>query len=196
MRSKRTSRPSRNGRTASTASSAPSRARSPPAVPAKTRRPGANTASGASVNGSTTTSPRMPCAFRIRPTIANSGDSMLLLFFYRDRGRGALRRASRFVARLQDAGAAKQRANGVGRLRADIEPVVRALGLHGERVLRLPGRILADDLDELAVARALRVGDDDAVHRGFLPPNAAETNLDGHGWCSRQGSWYCAGLIA
>src|SRR3954471_6875442 len=48
-------------------------ARSPSAVPAKTRRPDAKTASGSSVIVSTTTSPRMPCALRTRPTMMNSG---------------------------------------------------------------------------------------------------------------------------
>ena len=53
-------------------------ARSPSAVPAKTRRPDAKTASGASVIGSTTSSPRMPCALRTRPTMMILGRVMVV----------------------------------------------------------------------------------------------------------------------
>ena len=38
-----------------------------------TDAPDAKTASGASVMTSTTTSPRMPCALRTRPTMMNAG---------------------------------------------------------------------------------------------------------------------------
>src|SRR6185312_8564321 len=41
--------------------------------------------------------------------------------------------------------------------------------------------VAADRLDEAAVARAARVGDDDAIQGLFFPPNAAETNSHGHG---------------
>src|SRR5205085_9646885 len=47
-------------------------ARSPLGVPAKARLPDAKITSGLSVRGSTTTSPRIPCALRISPTIAYS----------------------------------------------------------------------------------------------------------------------------
>jgi hypothetical protein len=70
---KPTSKPSLNGRMVVMCSSVRLAERSPAAVPAKTRWPGAKTASGASVMASTTTSPRMPCALRTRPTIMNSG---------------------------------------------------------------------------------------------------------------------------
>jgi hypothetical protein len=56
---------------------------------------------------------------------------------------------------------------------------VAALGVHVELLLvALPGRVLADDLDELAVARALAVGDDDAVGRGLLAADAAEADAN------------------
>ena len=61
-----------------------------------------------------------------------------------------------------------------------VEPVVHTLGVQVERIVTGPRLILADDLDELAVARALGVGDDDAVHGGLFTAHAAETDLDGH----------------
>lgn len=51
---------------------------SPDAVPATRRRPTENTASASSVIGSTTRSPRMPCAFRTRPTMISSGATSLI----------------------------------------------------------------------------------------------------------------------
>src|SRR6185312_9167895 len=41
--------------------------------------------------------------------------------------------------------------------------------------------VAADRLDEAAVARAARIGDDDAIQGLLFPPNAAETNSHGHG---------------
>src|SRR5215207_3664093 len=83
---------------------------------------------------------------------------------------------SLLVTTLENSRTAKKRANRITGLRANAKPVVRALFVDVETTLCLTRSVLADDLDELSVARALRVGDDDAVHRGFLPPNAAETN--------------------
>src|SRR5437763_9395014 len=169
-------------------------ATSPRTVPASTRCPGAKTASGASVIGSTTSSPRMPCAFRTRPTITNSASP--------SRWAGALMRASLggaalgrvralahwhrarleraaeplLVTRLENARAAKQGAHRVRGQGAIVEPVVHALGLEVERSLTLTRRILADDLDELAVSWAPRVGDDDTKHRGLLPARTAKSN--------------------
>src|SRR5919107_3735732 len=89
-----------------------------------------------------------------------------------------LRREARLVAGLQHARLPEQRADGVARLRADVEPVVGAVGLHAQPTLALAGSVLPDDLDELPVARALRVGDDDAVDRRLLATDTAETNAN------------------
>src|SRR5215207_10462990 len=95
-------------------------------------------------------------------------------------GRLKLARQTCLVTLLQDSSLAEEGAHGVGRLRADVEPMVHALGVQVERLVTGPRLILADDLDELAVARALGVGDDDAVHGGLFTAHAAETDLDGH----------------
>src|SRR5687768_16789778 len=88
---------------------------------------------------------------------------------------------TRLVTGLEHARLAEQRAHGVARQRADVEPVVGPVGLDVQRVLRRTGRVLADDLDELAVARALGIGDDDAVRRSLLAADAAEANANCHG---------------
>jgi hypothetical protein len=87
---------------------------------------------------------------------------------------------TRLVTLLQETGLAEQRADGVRGLRADVQPMVDAVGLEVDRLVARAGLILADDLDELAVAGALRVGDDDAVHGGLLTANTAKANLDCH----------------
>src|SRR5574340_789733 len=56
-----------------TVSDGASGAGSPSRVPTTRRAPAAKTAAGASVIGSTTRSPRMPWAFRSRPTIRRRG---------------------------------------------------------------------------------------------------------------------------
>src|SRR5829696_1537393 len=185
---KATRSPSLNGRLDSTWSSVPFGARSPVAVPAKTRRPDAKIASGASVIGSTTTSPRMPCALRTRPTMMNAGvviasSSGLVGLDLGDRHGGRLELGGEacLVTLLQESGLPEERAHRVGRLRADVQPVVDAIGVEIERLFAGARLILADDLDELAVARALRVGDDDAIHGGLLTAHTAKTDLDGHG---------------
>ena len=73
---------------------------------------------------------------------------------HRHGGRVQLASETRLVARLEDAGLAKQRAHGVRRLRAVVEPVVDAIALEIERRLTRTRSVLADDFDELAVARA------------------------------------------
>src|SRR6476469_8991235 len=115
-------------------------AMSPEAVPAKTRRPDAKIASGASVIVSTTTSPRMPWALRTRPTMMNSGvviavsPSVLRLVLVRDGHSLGLQLVAEagLVALLEDAGLAEQRADGVRGLRADAEPVIHAVGVQVE----------------------------------------------------------------
>src|SRR5689334_12920602 len=115
------------------------------------RRPTVNTASGSSVMASTTTSPRTPCAFRILPTMIGPEPSApdpraepatatlsrlrVGLLGQRNSGGAALAAEALFVARLEDAGAPKERADGVGGLGAVVEPVVDAVGLEIERVL-------------------------------------------------------------
>src|SRR5471032_1175956 len=116
---------------------------SPPAVPAKTRRPDANTASGSSVSVSTTTSPRMPCALRTRPTMMNAGGwgvmrgapalRLVLAVAHRHGASLELLGQPRLVPLLQDTSFAKQRAHGIRGLRADIEPVVDAIAVEIER---------------------------------------------------------------
>ena len=75
----------------------------------------------------------------------------------------------------------EDRLDGLGRLRADAEPVLRPVG--GRRRCSdglLLGVVLADLLDDLAVALLARVDDDDAVLRHPDLAQALQTNLDGH----------------
>src|SRR4051812_26366149 len=154
---------------------------SPSAVPAKTRLPDAKITSGLSVRGSTITSPRIPCALRISPTRAYSASDIpppaRLALCDRNRAWLALDSLSLLVAALENAGAPKERPYGVGRLRALIEPMVCSRFVDVERALTLPGSVLADDFDELAVARHLRIGDENAIKRRVFPSDATEANL-------------------
>jgi hypothetical protein len=84
------------------------------------------------------------------------------------------------MALLQETGLAEERAHGVRGLGTDVEPMIDAIGIEIDRSLSRPGLILSDDLDELAIARALRIGDDDAEHRGLFPADATEANLYSH----------------
>src|SRR5687768_4071850 len=179
------SQESLNGRELSIWSTVPCGSGFPPTVPTRTRRPDAKSTSGVSVSRSTTTSPRMPCGLRMRPMAMSSGSAMLLLVALRDRDCCALQLLGepRFVALLEDARLAKQRTDGVARFGADAHPVVHALVVDDQPTFRLPGSILSDDLDELAIARALGVGDDDAIHRCLLAADATEADSNCH-WCS------------
>src|SRR5882762_8341937 len=99
-------------------------ARSPFEVPAKTRLPDAKTTSGLSVRGSITTSPRIPCALRISPTIAYSGSGIgekgalgaggcfVRLLADGNSDNLALDAESLLVAVLEHTRAPKERANG------------------------------------------------------------------------------------
>ena len=73
-----------------------------------------------------------------------------------------------------------------------------AVGAEIQRRLTLTGSVLADDLDEPPVARALRVGDDDAIRGISLPPGAAETNANHVAALQSecQSCSCCSGLIA
>src|SRR3546814_3404608 len=73
--------------------------------------------------------------------------------------------------------------NAVGRLRADTEPMVRAIGVELDALLVVLGEkrvVIADPLDEAAVARAARIGDDDAVIGTLLGAAARQTNAECH----------------
>src|SRR5438270_1804030 len=125
-------------------------ARSPVAVPAKTRLPGAKITSGLSVRASTTTSPRIPCALRISPTIAYSdagivgepaalGGRFVGSFAERNRFSLALDTESLLVTLPENTGAPKERAHGVGGLSAEVEPMVCSCLVDLQRALSLSG---------------------------------------------------------
>src|SRR5690348_1416606 len=173
---------------------------SPSAVPAKRRRPAEKTSAGASVSGSTMTSPRIPCALRNRPTIMSSG-----VVTSRSLGRLAAGHRHRrclppgrnphLVPRAKDASLPQQRARRIGRLGADVEPVGRACRIDLQSTLGLTRIVMTDSLDEATIARALRVCDDDAIERELLPPDPAESNF--HHERVSKGWWYTnPGLIA
>src|SRR6266513_2536715 len=181
------------------------RAASPLDVPAKTRLPDAKITSGLSVRGSTITSPRTPCALRISPTIAYSGSdinrhvpskahdaraklywrfalgagrrSFVRLLAHRDSRDFALDAKPLLMPAPQNARASEQRPDGVSRLRTLIQPIVGPRLIYLERALALPGSILTNDLNELPIAWALRVGDENSIKRRIFPPDTAETNL-------------------
>src|SRR5262249_18326447 len=104
----------------------------------------------------------------------------LALLGHRHGRRSELTAEALLVPRLEHARLAEQRAHRVGGLRAAVEPVVHAIGLEVQRLLARTRSVLPDDLDELAVARAARVGDDDAVHGLLLATRTTQANLDGH----------------
>lgn len=100
------------------------------------------------------------------------------------------------MSRLEDAGAPQERADGVRRQGAVVEPVVGTLRLHLEAVLCLTRMVMADDLDEAPIAGARAVGDDDAIVRLLLAADTAETNSNGHCGILIQVVLHCSGLIA
>src|SRR5579859_1525016 len=71
----------------------------------------------------------------------------------------------------------------VRRRGADRQPMLQTLGLQHQalRMILLDHRVVgADPLDETAVARAARVGDDDAVERPLLGAAARQPDLEAH----------------
>ena len=86
---------------------------------------------------------------------------------------------------LPVAGHPEDGGDGLGRLGADAEPVLRPLGVdldEGGLLLRV---VLADRLDRAAVTLGPGVGDDDAVVRRAHLAQAHELDLGGHGgWCT------------
>src|SRR5438067_12310352 len=80
------------------------------------------------------------------------------------------------------AGALDQLRHGAGRLRAELQPVLDAVGLEvdagglGVRIVR------AHFLGELAVARVARVGRHHVIERRLFRAAAGEAQLDGLSW--------------
>ena len=56
--------------------------------------------------------------------------------------------------------------------------MIGAVELDAHAPIRLTRSVLADDFDEPTIARTLRVGDDNAVHRIFLAAVAAEADVN------------------
>ena len=89
----------------------------------------------------------------IRERLSSGGPALGVLVLFGD-GNGARLEASAeplFMARLEDAGAAQERADGVTGLRTVVEPVIDAIGAEVHCVRALTGSVLPDDLDEPAV---------------------------------------------
>ena len=71
----------------------------------------------------------------------------------------------------------------LGRLRADAQPMLRAVGVEHDALLVVLGEervVRAELLDELAVARAARIGNDDPVVRALLGTAARKTHRESH----------------
>ena len=135
------------------------------------------------------TSPRIPCALRISPTIAYSGPGIgelsglgaggsFFRFFADRNGFGfALDAETLLMPPSENASTPKERPYGVRWLRAEVEPVIGSRFVDLERTLILTGGVLTNDLDELPIARTLRVSDENTIERCIFPPNATESNL-------------------
>src|SRR5262252_7192340 len=112
----------------------------------------------------------MPCALRTRPTIVSSGAatslarvarrSLLARLAHGDGRRFQLAREPGLVSCLEHARLAQEGTDGVARKRTDIEPMVRSLGVQLNGLVALPRKVLTDDLDEPAIPRTRRIGDD------------------------------------
>src|SRR5882672_6919927 len=148
------------------------------------------------------TAPRTPCAPVMTPTQSrdvpagsNSRPSSLWrsrLRGFADRLRALLRLClgRRFRRRFADRrlGAepdvAEELGDPVGRQGADAEPMLDALFLDDEAlgVALVDHRVVGPDLlDEAAVARAARVGDDNRIEGALLRPAAGQPDLESHG---------------
>jgi hypothetical protein len=154
----------------------------------------AKTAAGASVSGSRSSSPRIPCALRSRPTSMSSGGVILPLgarrlgrtfggrcfgirpLAPRNGAPDPARAGAPLVPHLQHSGLTQERSHRVRRLRANAEPVIRALGIHVQTTLCLPRVVVPDRLDEAPIARAPYVSHHDAIHRSLFPPHTAKSN--------------------
>src|SRR4029079_3079126 len=85
---------------------------------------------------------------------------------------------------LQEAGGVEEAQDAVGRLGALGEPGLDLLVVENDAggiVLGLHRVVGADLLDEAAVARGARIGNDDAVIGTLLRTTTGETDLQGHG---------------
>src|SRR5439155_999686 len=135
-------------------------------------------------SGCTRTSRRWPRRESISRTRTSSGCSTIPLTRCSSAGRSVLSGLGGGVGTGLtlgcDGGLLEQALDRLARLRADPEPVLRALrvDLDDRRVvLRL---VDADELDRLAVALGARVGDDDAVLRVADLAHPQKPDLDGH----------------
>src|SRR5579872_4221002 len=143
------------------------------------------------------TAPRTPCAPATTPRQTRRDAALIANSAARRRGgfggflgaRLGLRLRRRLDRRLaplrlrRQAGIAEEARHPVGRLRADAEPVADALFLqcHPLGVVARQHRIVGADLFEKApVARAARVGDDDAVERPLFRAAPREPDLQRH----------------
>src|SRR3989440_10619392 len=119
--------------------------------------------------------PRTPCARATRPTgnscCARARSAMLATLASR-------RLPLRLLYRL--AGALDQLRHRAGRTRAELQPVLDAVGLEVHPGGLGVGIVGAHLFGELAVARVARVGRDHVVERRLLRAPAREAQLDGH----------------
>jgi len=84
---------------------------------------------------------------------------------------------------LTDAGGVEEAGDAIGRLGADRQPMPRALGIDLDAVRIILGEqrvVRTDLLDEGAVARRPRIGDDDAIIGALLGAAPGETDGNGH----------------
>lgn len=81
---------------------------------------------------------------------------------------------------LHDAGFAQQVANGIGRLRAVLQPF-ESLFLVDLNLRWRSDRVIDTDLfDEASVARRAGIGNDNAVKRSFVSTHTFQTNTNCH----------------
>src|SRR6185437_4841535 len=148
------------------------------------------------------TSPLMPCAAPMRPISSFWGEAPAILLGGRGfgggrpvgRGLGAgLGAFGRLLARLGalgvvargalgEAGGVEEAQHAVGRLGADAQPMLDALGDQRHalaRILEL-GVVMADLLDEAAVTRAAGIGDDDVVVGALRGAGTGKADLERH----------------
>src|SRR6266496_3986766 len=84
------------------------------------------------------------------------------------------------LGQLLDAGDRQQLGHGLGRLRALGQPLPRLVGVDLDAGRLVVGVVDADVLDEPAVARAVRVGNDHSVVGRLLHAHAHQADLDCH----------------
>ena len=149
------------------------------AASALPRRPAASP--GAALAAALLGSRRGRLALRLVGGLLRGGLEDGLLVRLRGRGPQRALGAGQPLGRLPVAGDLEDRGDGLGRLRADAEPVPRPLGVDLDERGILLRVVLADLLDRAAVALGARVGDDDPVLRVAHLAEALELDLDCHG---------------